>query len=326
MDENKKEKDELLKRPKTIRQIVEESHKKVEEPIKSESKPEEKPEAPDEDKKKEEERKKRREEREARRAKETEEIAKKASEETAQKVAEETKKSFQEEISKILDKDKNIQDKQTEADALVASWEKENRLPKDYKELISETMRISDAKFQQREKERIEREQTEKAERERVEQETKAKTEAEAQEQEKKRVEEFNKQISEDLNKLYDGNYLERPENIDEINNTDTKDERAKKTQELFNFGVELNTRLHKEGKQPVRSLTEIYFMHYKPYLDAKGDTKKEVPGADAPVAGGVNNAQKEQKKVSYQQFHNESWAQLRARIERENREKLRNA
>ena len=318
MDENKDKKDELLKRPKTIRQIVEESHKKVVEPEKPTEPTESKEKEEDVEKKKEEERRKRREEREARRTKETEEVAKKAAEEAAKKATEETKKSFQEEITKILDKDKTLQDKQTEADELIASWEKENRLPKDYKELISETMRISDAKFAQREKERVERETKEREEKERVEKETKEKSEQEAKETERQRVEAFNKQISEDLNKLYEGKYLEKPEDINEINNADTKDEKAKQTQDLFNFGVELNTKLRDEGKQPVTSLTEIYFMHYKPYLDAKGTSKKEVAGADAPVAGGMNNATKTEKKMSYAQFHNESWAQLRKRIEAE--------
>lgn len=243
------------------------------------------------------------------------EIASKAAKEAADKVAEETKTAFKEEINKILDKDKDILDKQKEADELIASWDKEKRLPKDYQELISETMRISDVKMEQRLKAQQAEEATKRSELEEKEKVNKIELDKK---QGDEKLAEYNKQIAADLDEIYSIKELPRPDKFDEVNNPETKDTAAQETQKVLKFGVELNTKLVKEGKEPVTSLSKIYFLHYKPYKAANPDKPTEVPGADAPIAGAKNTPTGESSKISYTQLHNETWAQTKMRLVRE--------
>lgn len=248
---------------------------------------------------------------------------KRASEETAARVKEETSKEFQAKIDEILNKDKDIQEKQKEADELVASWDKEKRLPKDYQELISETMRISDVKMEQRlrTQRNEEAKKRDEVEKERVAKETTTKTE------EARKLEDFNKAIASDLDEIYNAKLLPRPSKIEEINNPDTTDKNAKETQKVLQFGIELNQRLVKEGKPPVTSLSKIYFLHYQPTI-SKAPKKEEQPaGADAPIAGGRNTPSGEDsaKIISYTQLHNETWAQTKMRLAREATRRLLN-
>lgn len=244
-------------------------------------------------------------------------LAAKAAEDAARKVSEETKLAFKEEISKILDKDKDIIEKQKEADELIASWDKEQRLPKDYNELIQETMRIADAKYEQKAKVIAKQEQEAKQVIEKEELTKKAELDKN---QGEEKLAEFNRQITQDLDEIYAIKELPRPAKLEEINNPETTDAAAKETQKVLTFGVELNQRLVKEGKQPVTSLNKIYFLHYKPYQAANPTTQSvDVPGGNAPVAGAKNTPTGDNlNKVDYKQLHNESWAQTKARLVRE--------
>ncbi len=304
---------------RSLRQIAADVAKKTKEQA-TEIKVEEKKEDLDEKiddirKKKREDREKEREENETKRV---EEVAKKTAEETAVKVTAETKKAFQEEIAKILDKDKALIDKQKEADELITSWDKEKRLPKDYKELIDETMRVADAKMEQKLRARQEEETRVKQENEAKETERKVELEKK---QGEERLAEFNKQIVQDLDDIYNANLLPRPDKFEEVNNPDTKDDKAKETQKLLEFGVKLNVARQKEGKPPVTSLAKIYFLHYKPEIEK---SNHQPPGADAPVAGANNSpGSGSSEKINMAQLRKETWAQTAFRIAREQARKL---
>jgi hypothetical protein len=214
------------------------------------------------------------------------EKVKKEAKEEAEKIANEkveaTRKEFQAKIDEILNKDKSLEEKQKESDELVAIWDKEKRLPKDWKEIASEQLRISDAKVEQRLK--AQEEARQKAEEERRQQETQAKeTEAKTAAE---RQEAFNRQLADEMEEMYSSNFLKRPSTPEEINNENTTDEGAKETREVLKFGVKLNTERHEKGLQPVTSFSKIYFMYYKPFIEAQGKKDDQPAGADAPVSG----------------------------------------
>ncbi len=176
-------------------------------------------------------------------------------------------------------------------------------------------MRIADAKMEQKAK--VQRAQAEE-ERKVLEEKDKTNRQALAQTEGENKLKEFQTQIAQDLDDIYKANMLPRPAKFEEVNNESTTDDAAKETQKLLKFGVELNTRLAKEGKPPVASLAKIYFLHYQPYLKANPPTT-EVAGGDAPVSGTKNAPTGEDpNKVNYAQLHKETWAQTTARVARE--------
>ena len=181
---------------------------------------------------------------------------------------------------------------------------------------IDENLRITQAKWDQLDRERQAKLDEAKKAEEAKELERKAELDKK---QGEEKIAEFNRQISEDLNDLYDGKLLPRPEKIEEINNTETKDEAAKETQKLLKFGVDLNTQRVKDGKPPVTSLAKIYFLHYKPTL---GEKTEQPPGADAPVAGATSAPQEATSdKITPQkmaQLRKESWYQTAHRVLKE--------
>jgi hypothetical protein len=318
MDTNKPDTQEPPKKtvteqikPKSIRQIVEEAHKPVE--VKPEVKEEVKPDKLEEDVV--EKKKERAKQKEEERTKQVEDIAKKTSEETATKVAEEMKKEFQAEIDKILQKPIDDQAKQKEADELVASWEKEKRLPKDYPELIKETQRIAEVKAKRTMEEMLaKRDEEVKAQREKEETEKKTAEEAKT-----KQVEDFNKKIKDELEELHAAKILERPSKPEEIDNPNTTDKAAKEVQKFFEYGIKYNKEQVSKGLQPETSLTKLYFLHYKPEVDAHPEVKedKQPAGANAPIAGNpsvpLNEAPPD--RYIYARDHNKSWDQLKDEI-----------
>jgi hypothetical protein len=296
-------------RPKSIRQIVEDAHK-----------PQEEKKEPEKDKleedvvaKKKERIQKAKEEED----KKDEELVKKTSDETAKKVAEETKEAFKTEIQKILDKPIDDQAKQKEADELIASWEKDGRekkLPKDYQELIQETQRIAEVKAKRTMDDMLaKRDEEAKVQREKEETEKKTTEEART-----KQVENFNKRIETELEELGMAKVIELPEDRKEINNSETKDEKAKNVQKFFEYGIKYNQEQTKKGLPPETSLTKLYFLHYKPEVDANPPKKDEQPaGADAPIAGNNNTPSSEapKDKYSYSRDHNKSFSQIASDI-----------
>jgi len=300
---------------RSIRQIAKDIANKKEEPIKNEKLDEVKEEADKITKTKKEEKQKEREQRD-------EERLKKISEETATKVAEETKKAFDDKVKEILNKDTPDIDKQKELDELIPIWEKEERLPTDYKELIAENLRVTEAKWEQKERDKKEREEQETKSRQETERVEKEKEQENTKKAEEEKFKNFQQAIVADLNDLYDANLLPRPSTVEEINNEATTDEKAKETQKLLKFAVELNTKLRAEGKTPISSVAKIYFLHYKPSLEGK--PKDDQPaGNDAPISGASNAPSGETTKINLGRLRNETWAQTKFRIARENLKKM---
>lgn len=242
---------------------------------------------------------------------------KKAADAAAAKATEETKKEFQAKIDEILNKDKDMLEKQKEADELISTWDKEKRLPKDYNELITETMRIADAKMEQ--KMRAEKAKADE-ERQTLEK-TKADEDAKAKSAQETQLSNYQKQITQDIEELISTKEFKKPTDIEEINNPETKDTAAKEIQKVLEFGVKLNTKLVSEGKQPVQSLYKIYYSHYKPVMDKAAPKDEQPAGADAPIAGANNSVAPEKSGklgIPYEQLHKESFTQMATRIARE--------
>lgn len=231
------------------------------------------------------------------------EIENKAKEE-ARKVADETtRKAFKEETQRILDQNKSIEEKQKEQDELISVWEKENRLPKDYKEVVAESLRISEAKYKQLK--RQDEETAKKADEERKKSEDFKKNETERIQQ--ARIDDINKKVQTDLDDLYTAKILPKPPK-----EYDEKNEDQKKTDELMKFGIELNTERAKNNLPPIDSIAKIYFLHYKPKVDLEGKKDDQPPGADAPISGGAApDTKSEPKGYVYTRDHNKSYRQI---------------
>ena len=235
-------------------------------------------------------------------------VTKKAAEESASKVAEEVKQAFSDKVQQILDKDKSLIEKQKELDELIPVYLKENRLPKDYKEMVDEQLRVTEARWQQleREKEAKVKAETPKIEEPKV-------------DPAKLALENYQKEIQADLEDLYTAKFLPRPSKIDEINNPATQDEAAQATQKLFEFGVKLNTERVAKGLPPVKSLSKIYFLHYKPTMGSQPKKSDQPAGADAPISPSRNQSVTEVNKPTpfYQKgpdgrLHAKSSAQIK--------------
>lgn len=243
-------------------------------------------------------------------------VAKKAAEETATKM----RADFNTEIKKILENQStSMEQKEKDADELIAVWDKEKRLPKDYKELIQENLRITQARWDQLNREAEAKKSEEGSKKDDVVTTTPppaAPTNEEAQQAA------FQKEVVRDLGELYDAKELPRPVSAEEINNPNTTDENAKKTQELFAFGVKLNTERRAKGLEPITSLSRIYFLHYKPYAEAQAKNapkNNQPPGGDAPTSPSKNQSvtQPQANRPFYSKgedgkFHPKSWGQIK--------------
>ena len=198
---------------------------------------------------------------------------------------------------------------------MVASWEKEKRLPKDYPELISETQRIAEVKAKRTMEDLLAKRDAEV----KVQQEKETKQKEETEKARSTQIEDFNKRIANELEELHQAKVLKKPEKPEEINNLNTTDEAAKEVQKFFEYGVKYNTDQSKKGLPPETSLTKLYFLHYKPELDAHPELKevKEVAGADAPVAGNpsVPSNESSKDKYDYKRDHNRTFAQIASDI-----------
>lgn len=234
-----------------------------------------------------------------------EEIAKKAAEEAKIVAAQVAKDSFQNEMQKILDQNKSLEDKQKEADELISIWDKEKRLPTTYKEIVDETLRISEAKYKQLQRQEQEKKVKEETDRK----ESELKNQTETQRVQQLQIEEINKKVTTDLNDLYENKHLRKPpEKYDPDNDI------QKETDELIKFGIQLNTERSKRGIAPVDSLAKIYFMYYKPTKDSMpGKTVDQLPGADAPISGAKTPASKElnTKGYVYVRDHQKTYRQI---------------
>lgn len=230
------------------------------------------------------------------------EEAVKTAREEAQKAA---KQAFEDEMKKIAENNKSLEEKQKDADALISVFEKENRLPKDYKEVLNEASRIARATFEQQQKHA--KEEADKADAQKKQDE--AQKESERKKAEEEKMTAITSKITTDLNDLYDAKVLPRPPK--EYNE---KDKSQKETDELLKFGIELNQKRSKEGLAPIDSVAKIYYMHYKPYIDAKGKQNEQPPGGDAPIAGATQGSKTDgaKDKYVYARDHKKSFQQLK--------------
>jgi len=229
-----------------------------------------------------------------------EEVARKAAEEAASRVGTETRKAFEEKVAEILDKDKSVLEKQKELDELIPLWEKENRVPKDWKEIAEEQMRISDAKWEQRMKAQPKEPVVE----------TKP---PDAKAENDKKLADYTNQVFSDIKEINAAKLLPTPNDINEVNNPNTTDEAAKEIQKVIAFGIKLNTERVKANLQPVMSFNKIFFLHYLPTQKVNPEKPTEVPGKNAPIAGVKNTPQVPANimKYNYARDHNKSIKQI---------------
>lgn len=223
----------------------------------------------------------------------------KIAEDAATKAAEKTRKELQEELSKIKESDKTLSEKKKAEDELISSWDKEGRLPTDYKEVFNEAQRISEAKMRQT----WEAREAERAQKDKEAKDTQERTQRESQEQLNKRTQEIQSRVNEELDELVSSKFL-----------PPSKDgQMSKEAEDLLNFGIKMNTERAAKGEKPVDSLQRIYFMHYKPYLEATGKKPTQVAGADAPVSGSKGSAHSEPPadKYVYARDHNRSFMDI---------------
>jgi hypothetical protein len=221
--------------------------------------------------------------------------------ETAEAAVAATRAEFEAKAKAIMDKEASDLEKQKEADELISVWDKEKRLPKDYKEIVTETHRLAEVKMKQVLRERDEKakadiEATKKAEDDKK---------TAAQRDYQTRVDAINKRVKDELEELKTAKILEKDDERDE----------------MLKFGIELNTKRTKDGKPPIDSITKLYFLHYKPYLEAKGKKSEQPAGADAPISGARTVASKSTSDgYVYARDHGKSYRQLL--IEKQQRSK----
>lgn len=237
-------------------------------------------------------------------------IARRAGEEAAAKVAEAAKADkaeFQAKLDELLNKETDMQQKQKDADDLISVWDKEGRLPKDYKELISETQRITEAKWAQQARAA---EAAKPKEEPKVDAPTTSATPT---------VEDYQKRVSDELNTLYSTGTLPKPTDFNEINNPNTTDNAAKMTQKVLEFGVKLNTSIVKTGGQPITSVIQMHHLYKLSGQDKVDSAPKQPAGGDAPVSPSRNQSttQQDAPKPFYQKgedgrYHPKSWAQIK--------------
>jgi hypothetical protein len=186
----------------------------------------------------------------------------------------------QETTDKILTALTGEKEKKSEKeDELLSPWAKENRNPHDYEEVADWAVKKNEIL----------------ARRNKEEQEIKAKQQQEINKRlETERQKVFNQHIDEQLNDLYENNRLPKI-----VNKDDPKDEGVIARKALFRTMLDVNKERVKEGKNPIYSIKEIYYEHYKA-------PKKEVAGADAPVFSGSGKFTPNTDKddIDYREIH----------------------
>ncbi len=172
-------------------------------------------------------------------------------------------------------------------------WERENREPKDWKEVAAENRRI--AKREVLRDIRAEQQATKAAQ-------DKQKAESEAGQQ--AQLQTINEKIGQEMEELYQGGYLPRPQSADP---TDAGEVAKAK---LFELGVKINQERKDQGLPPETSIAKIFFMNTD---KLKPKAPEQPAGADAPVSGAQAAVPKQNPdEYVYQRDHNKSLEQLR--------------
>jgi hypothetical protein len=124
----------------------------------------------------------------------------------------------------------------------------------------------------------------------------------ETQEQQKQRTVAFNKYLDEQLDDLYKSKRL--PQIVDKNNE---QDQGVVFRKALFKTMMDVNTTRVKEGKQPIYSIKEIFYEHFKA-------PNAQPAGADAPVSAGMRStghAANEEQEYSYADVHKKGFLDL---------------
>lgn len=189
----------------------------------------------------------------------------KIAEEAATKAAQKASEDLRAEFQKIQDSEKSKLEKQKEQEELLSVWDKEGRLPKDYKEIFNESQRIAEIKArrayeEQRAKDKEEAEAAQK---------TQEAAQQKAQQDEAKYAQQLEERVQRDIVELKEAQLLD-----------DTTEK------EFLQFGIKLNTTRVKEGKPPISDVTKLFFLHYQPQKGKTAAPTTQPAGADAPVVG----------------------------------------
>lgn len=199
------------------------------------------------------------------------------SEETAKKIMDETMKKAP------------IEDGKPD-EALIAPWDKEKRVPKDYDEITDWAI----------EKNRIMSERRAEADKAKTEETTKAQ-------------EDYNKQQVDNFNKYTLDQFadLAAAGKIPSVKNPNNPDDPGVAAQrELLQIMLEVNLERQKEHKLPIYSVKEIYYEHLPEDEDME-EPVKEVAGADAPVSAGRMPVGTEDKEIDYTEIHKKPLTQI---------------
>ena len=176
-----------------------------------------------------------------------------------QEVSEETAKKIIEAQTK---REEPVKEEDKE---LMSPWAKENRTPKDYEEVAD--WGVEKAKILGKRD---------------------ADAQVKVQEEQTKKQEEYNKQQVESFNKYTD----EQLEDLMVQGKIQRNDEVARKA--LFQTMLEVNQERVKENKNPIYSIKEIFYEHYKA-------PNAQPAGADAPISAGKGNVAPDGQELDYQ-------------------------
>jgi hypothetical protein len=186
----------------------------------------------------------------------------KFAETVSEKAAEKTAKMI-EEVTGRKEPTKEVDEE------LMSPWAKENRTPRDYEEVADWALqkksildkREAEAKDAQS---KIEKEETEK--------------------QNEEKIKNFNRYVDEQLDELHAAGKIDK----------NNKEQRKA----LFTAMLEVNQARAKEGKQPIYSVKEIFYEHYKV-------PTSQPAGADAPVSMGGFTPPEDKSEINYNDIHN---------------------
>ena len=201
-------------------------------------------------------------------------------EELKKETIRETSQAIVDKISKGLGLTQEEQDK-SQAEGLVAPWEKEDRNPKSYKEVAEFSADLAEWKRQQAE--------------------VKSQEEAkQAEATQKQTNERWNKYWDEQVEDLINSGKLPKVEDKDNPNDPGVVAKKA-----LYQKMWEVTQERVKGGKQPISSLKEIFYEHYE-------DPSAQPAGADAPVSLGKKAVSGgDSKDYSYDEIHDQPFEKI---------------
>lgn len=225
----------------------------------------------------------------------------KVAQEAADKAATQARADFRKELDSIAASEQSVADKKKAQDELMSVWDKEDRLPNDYKEIFNEAARVGQAKARQ---------EWEAKEAARTQAEAQKKHETEASqtailEENKQRQEMINARLTRELEELYQSKIITRP--------ISGKPETEQEENDFLSFGIALNKERLARGEAQVDSLASLYLNYYKPSLDAKGAKATQPAGGNAPVLGakGAPQADLPEDTFVYARDHKKSLREI---------------